>query len=182
MSMFRKTRYSEKEERFDLFKAGPTEKNSTPRKLEKNRQTNARKSRSNSKPSFKVSSLTESRLRSKSREEIDEEYLSHCKHVIKKYNKLIEQNPKNCRLTRKRYEELKRCEKCGDFVDDLLLCNFCEDAYHPNCLNLNLDDTHSDRKFTCPPCLKEMKKQTKIDEIFTPVKNKKQFKVINLII
>lgn len=107
--------------------------------------------------------------RSKSKDELDQEYLIYAKKVNEKYDKLQKKKPKDAELNKKRYLDLKRCERCFDFINGqvLLLCEYCDDAYHIYCLDPPLSHI-PDEDFVCPNCKSEISKkksrQCKIDE------------------
>jgi hypothetical protein len=105
------------------------------------------------------------KIRSKSKEELDFLYESHCSKVNLKFDKILQKNPKK-NVEQERYLELKRCEKCLDFINDklMLLCDICDDGYHMYCLEPQVEKI-SEQEFICPRCKKEKKfKQSKIDE------------------
>jgi hypothetical protein len=117
------------------------------------------------------------KVRSKSKEQIDELYKEHVLKVKEKYERLFKKNPKNKNLESDRNIELKRCEVCLDFENDsgLLLCDFCEDGYHIYCLSPPLNKIPED--FACEKCKSETKKekmrQTTIQFIKSTIKNPK---------
>lgn len=74
-------------------------------------------------------------------------------------------NNKNLKISKSYYEYLQKkvCEKCriSERDDQLLLCDYCDDAYHSYCLQTVLVDVEemADRKdlsWACPICEKEL--------------------------
>lgn len=67
----------------------------------------------------------------------------------------------------KEYILEKVCEVCRDFQNEhlLLLCDYCDDAYHTYCLQPKLEEVPKEEVWCCPECLKErQEKCLEIDE------------------
>jgi len=114
------------------------------------------------------------KIRSKSREELDDLYKTHALKVKNKYDKLLNRKTKNTNLEYDRYLELKRCEVCRDFENDtaLLLCEYCDDSYHIYCLNPQLSDV-PETDFVCMKCKKSKRDKDKDKRKQTTIKFEK---------
>ncbi len=97
---------------------------------------NIKKSPSRARNSSKSSFMQ----RSKSKDELDELYSRRVESVKAKYLKLLKKNP-NKLIAPEIIKELKRCESCFDFENDLAMiyCEYCEDGYHMYCLTPKLE-------------------------------------------
>lgn len=116
---------------------------------------------------FTNGSLT---IRSKSKEELDELYISHCID-LKNTFKLAKSKEKD------RNKILKRCEVCKDFINKnkYIYCHYCQDAYHSYCCTQSSIQLNADC-FMCAKCVEENKKKFKqltVDSLFL---NKKRMK------
>jgi hypothetical protein len=168
MTDFKKCKFSEREKRFlGIPKFIVTD--TTPKTRAQNRSQSICKIQKESKKIFSNYYSPEFKRRSYSKEELDEEYLKYAQKVNEKYDKLLKQRPKDSELNKKRYLDLKRCEKCFDFINGqvLLLCEYCDDGYHIYCLDPPLNHI-PEEDFVCPNCKSEISKkrgrQSKIDE------------------
>lgn len=92
-----------------------------------------------------------------------EDYFKQVHEFFKTQNK---KNP----TTQNRMKEYileKVCEVCRDFQNEhlLLLCDYCDDAYHTYCLQPRLEEVPKEEVWCCPECLKErQEKCLEIDE------------------
>lgn len=92
--------------------------------------------------------------RSKSKEELDELYITHCidlKNTLK-FEKSKEKD---------RNRMLKRCEICKDFINKKMFvyCCYCQDAYHRYCVTSSINN--GDNNFMCTKCVEDNKKKFK---------------------
>ncbi|KAL0702861.1 hypothetical protein Bca4012_058983 [Brassica carinata] len=58
------------------------------------------------------------------------------------------------------FRQCKRCDKAGT-VEKMLICDECEDAYHPRCCRVRVKEAAEMDDWVCRPCLKKSSK-TKI--------------------
>lgn len=95
-------------------------------------------------------------IRSKSKEELDDLYQRKVQEVKKKYENLLKKNPRKV-VGPEIISELKRCEECHDFLysNEMILCDYCEDAYHMYCLTPPLERRPLG-VFPCPSCQKQL--------------------------
>jgi hypothetical protein len=181
----KKFKFSEKDERFK-----PVEIKRVP--LDRKRTGNLTRSKTvvhpNSQSMIDKNSI---KIRSKSKQELDELYIHHCLNVNRKYDKIIHRNPK-INYEKVRNVELKRCENCADFINSslMLYCNLCSDAYHNYCLDNPINPFPKHREcIKCVKCVKEYPKEVEksdkikfrqptVDEIYTPLATNKNKKVI----
>ena len=86
-----------------------------------------------------------------------EEYFKQVHEFFKTQNK---KNPKT-KNRMKEYIYEKMCEVCKDIRDDhlLLLCDYCDDAYHTYCLEPKLNEVPQEEIWCCPECFKEKKEK-----------------------
>ena len=84
-----------------------------------------------------------------------EDYFKQVHEFFKNQNK---KNPKE-KNRKQEYIYEKICEVCHMIRDDhlLLLCDYCDDAYHTFCLKPKLEEVPEEEIWTCPVCLKEKK-------------------------
>jgi hypothetical protein len=164
MIEYKKSKFSQREKRFfNIPKFLVTETVCKTRAQTKSQSIS--KIASESKKNFSL----EYKRRPKSKDELDEEYLIYSKKVNERYDRLLKKRPKDSQLNKKRYLDLKRCEKCFDFINGqvLLLCEYCDDGYHIYCLDPPMTEIPED-DFVCPNCKSEISKkksrQSKIDE------------------
>ena len=82
-----------------------------------------------------------------------EEYFKQVHEFFKTQNK---KNPQT-KNRMKEYLYEKICEVCRDIKNDdlLLLCDYCDDAYHTYCLQPKLNGVPKEEVWACPICLKE---------------------------
>jgi hypothetical protein len=167
MIEYKKTKYSQRDKRFsNIPKFLVTETVCKTRSQTKSQSVSQIKTASEEKKLF---FSNEFKRRSKSKDELDEEYIIYSKKVNEKYDKLLKKRPKDTELNKKRYLDLKRCERCYDFINGqvLLLCEYCDDGYHIYCLDPPLAHI-PEEDFVCPNCKCEISKkksrQSKIDE------------------
>jgi hypothetical protein len=90
--------------------------------------------------------------RSYSKEELDIMYEKKVIEVKHKYEKAMK-NSSNNEIVSKIFKELKRCEKCNDFINQnaMMLCTYCEDAYHCYCVDIS-GRSRKREEFVCDPC------------------------------
>jgi hypothetical protein len=86
------------------------------------------------------------------KEELDSMYEKKVIEVKNKYEKAMKSSS-NHEIISKIYKELKRCEKCFDFVNQnsMMLCTYCEDAYHCYCVDFT-GRSRKKEEFVCDPC------------------------------
>ncbi len=138
------------------------------------KRQNHRKSEETCERQYSVEIRKKFKLKCKSKEQKNKNYLQYCKEIEEKYK--IEKKRNNPNAYQDRMLALKRCEICLDAVnnDFLLFCNICEDGYHCYCIKpqcLDLDEIEPE-DFTCDRCLYMQKdndgkyRQTTMDESF----------------
>ena len=164
MIVNKKCKFSQRDKRFSEIPKFLVS-NASPKTRAQNKSVSISKIQKESKKFFSP----DYKRRSKSKEELDEEYVIYSKKVNEKYDKMLKKRPNDSHLNKKRYLDLKRCEKCCDFINGqvLLLCEYCDDGYHIYCLDPPLTEIPDD-DFVCPNCKSEISKkksrQSKIDE------------------
>lgn len=90
-----------------------------------------------------------------------EEYFKQVHEFFKNQNK---KNPQtNYRMKEYLYEKV--CEVCNDIRNDhlMLLCDYCDDAYHTYCLQPKLESVPEEDVWICPLCYVE-KNRKEIEE------------------
>lgn len=82
-----------------------------------------------------------------------EEYFKQVHDFFKNQNK---KNPQT-NYRKKEYIYEKVCEVCDDIKNDhlMLLCDYCDDAYHTYCLEPKLESVPEDDVWICPICLSD---------------------------
>jgi hypothetical protein len=164
MIVNKKCKFSQREKRFSEIPKFLVS-NPSPKTRAQNKSLSISYNHKDSKKKYSP----EYKRRSKSKDELDEEYVIYSKKVNEKYDKMLKKRPSNSHINKKRYLDLKRCEKCFDFINGqvLLLCEYCDDGYHIYCLDPPLKEIPDD-DFVCPNCKSEISKkksrQSKIDE------------------
>lgn len=125
--------------------------------------------------------ISHKKIRSKSKEELDDLYIKHCLKVNKMYDEKMKKKY-HSNLEKERDKDLKRCETCSDFINRslMLFCSFCQDGFHSYCLK----SFSIDEEFVCPKCIQDMPianekkvyRQSKMDEKFKIIHTIKRVK------
>ena len=122
-------------------------------------------------------------IRSYSKEQLDELYQKKVIEVKNKYQKVLKKKP--CQVASKICKELKRCEKCSDFINQnsMMLCTYCEDAYHCYCVDFSGRSKKRD-EYVCPNCEIQLENEetipTRLKGFNKTVKKIQKVKFINV--